>query len=252
MAALAVGLLTAGSAQAQSFRRTFEPTDLEVEGPGTIELDMQSGLVRGPDAFRLTIPDAELDIGLTRTLELDVDGAFALEGPSDGRATYDHIAPDNLWVALKWGLLGYRDSDSNAVWSLALQMGPKCALAPGAHGLGAEGLFLIGFQKGKTKLALNLGGLIDPATDDDPRPRGIEGGLDLEQGLDQAGHWKFLAEFGGISFRSADPNQASGTAGLAWGPNDDFQVSLVLMGGLLSGSDRYGILLGLSPKFHLW
>src|SRR5690349_10275820 len=97
-----VGVVAAGLALwpalalARPHRRLFEPTDLELERPGVLELDLQAGLVRGPDAFRLSIPDAELDVGLLPDLEIDLDGAFALEGPDGGALSFDHLAPDNL------------------------------------------------------------------------------------------------------------------------------------------------------------
>jgi len=40
--------------------RAFEPTDMELDGPGVMELDMQYGLVRGHDAYRVSTPDFEL------------------------------------------------------------------------------------------------------------------------------------------------------------------------------------------------
>ncbi|HET9992365.1 MAG TPA: hypothetical protein VFQ65_27725, partial [Kofleriaceae bacterium] len=42
----------------------FEPTDLELEDPGTMELDLQVGFVKGTDAHRLVLPDFEFDLGL--------------------------------------------------------------------------------------------------------------------------------------------------------------------------------------------
>lgn len=63
--------------EARSVRRMFEPTDLEWEAPGESEMDVQLGLIRGPDSYRLTVPDFEVDVGLTRQIELDFgEGSF--------------------------------------------------------------------------------------------------------------------------------------------------------------------------------
>ena len=55
-----------------------------------------------------------------------------------------------------------------------------------------------------------------------------------------------------MRFLSADPHQLTATAGLAWSPSARLELSLVAVGGLLAGGDRYGLLLGVSPKFALW
>jgi len=57
-------------------RRHFEPTDLELEEPGTTELDLEIGHMRGQDAARVITPDFEVDLGLAKWLEIDVDGAL--------------------------------------------------------------------------------------------------------------------------------------------------------------------------------
>ena len=83
---------------------------------------MQTGFVRGNEAGRLVIPDIELDIGLARNLEVDLDGAYAIEGRK-GSFGLDHAAPDSLWVSLKTGV---------ELWDvgLGLQLGPKFPTAP--------------------------------------------------------------------------------------------------------------------------
>jgi hypothetical protein len=44
-------------------RRSFEPTDLELEPPGTTELNLQVGVVRSRDPWRVVAPGFELDLG---------------------------------------------------------------------------------------------------------------------------------------------------------------------------------------------
>jgi hypothetical protein len=60
-------------------RPRFEPTDLEWEDTGVAEVDVELGLIRGPSTGRLMVPDFELDIGILDNVELNLDGAFALE-----------------------------------------------------------------------------------------------------------------------------------------------------------------------------
>ena len=74
-------LAGARSSHALPIRRLFEPTDLEVEDPGVAEVDLQLGPIRGPNSWRLVVPDFEVDLGLTREVELEVDGAVLADKP---------------------------------------------------------------------------------------------------------------------------------------------------------------------------
>jgi len=39
---------------------------------------------------------------------------------------------------------------------------------------------------------------------------------------------------------------------VTWSASESLDLSLVALAGFLSGSDRYGLLLGVSPKFRLF
>ncbi|HET6280626.1 MAG TPA: hypothetical protein VFH73_06660, partial [Polyangia bacterium] len=143
------------SAFGRVVRPIFEPTDLELEEAGTLDLDLQIGIVRGRQASRLVIPDLEVDLGLGSNVELDIDGAYAIEGPQGGSVSFDHPAPDSLWVSAKLGveLLGLG-------WGI--QLGPKLPVAAGSHGVGAEALLLVAKHAGRWHTAFNGGAFIDP------------------------------------------------------------------------------------------
>jgi hypothetical protein len=238
---------------ARTMQRLFEPTDLEFEDPGMVELDTQFGPVRGQDAHRIVVPDVELDVGLTHNIEFDVDGQFAIGGPDTGEFTFNRVAPDNLWPSIKLGVLDFADPSADTAWSFGLQVGPKLPLAHGARGVGFEGLTLLGYRYHQTYLILNFGGLHNPAASaNTPSPSGPEMGLDLDHPLDQAGHWALIAQIGAVVYTSPDPDQLTTTAGIAWRPNENLELSIVGLYGWLSGGDRYGVLFGFSPKFRLW
>ncbi len=253
--ALAFPFLQLGTAQARSTRRLFEPTDLELEVSGGIELDVQIGTLRSQGPYRLSIPDFELDIGVSRYVEIDIDGALALAGAEEGGFTFGQgrLDPDNVWLAAKIGLLDERDADTGNSWALGVQLGPKLPFARGARGLGLEGLFLGAFHGGGTFITLSAGGLVDPGTDDDGgRPHGFEGGIDIARALDATGRWSVHGQIGGVYFRSDDPQQLAASLGIACAPTEAVEFSVTALGGLLSGSDRYGVLLGIAPKWRLW
>ena len=249
--ALAIAVSTM-HADARAVRRLFEPTDLELEESGIAELDFQFGVVRGPDAYRLTVPDFEFDLGLTRQIEIDVDGSFAFEGPKSGAFHYEHLASDNLWLALKSGLLSFADSAHTRAFSTGLQLGPKLPIANGAHGIGIESLALFGLALTHTNVIANVGALVDPATGGASRPAGIEAGLALDQDLDNVDKWSMVGQIGAVRFLSPDPGQLQATAGFAYSPSSYLSLSAVGMAGFLRGSDRFGVLFGVAPKLRLF
>jgi hypothetical protein len=234
-------------------RPRFEPTDLEWEQTGIAELDLQFGPVRGQGPWRLVVPDFELDLGLLPWLELDLDGAYAVEGPDTGPFSFDHSAPDALWLSVKLGFLGIHDDGNAFGAALGLQIGPKLPVAPGAHGLGVESLLLAGGRLGRLTAVLNLGGFIDPAPDaTSGRQIGIELGLDLQLKLDHIDRFALTGELAGTHFTSPDPDQLQATAGFVWSVRQTLDLSITGLIGTLSGGDRYGLLLGVSPKIRLF
>jgi hypothetical protein len=233
-ALLAIALLGAATTAHAAKHPRFEPTDLELEEPGTAEIDLQLGLVRGQDLWRVVMPDFELDLGLISNIEIDLDGSYAIEGGS-------HQLPDNLWPSIKLGL---------ADW-IGVQVGPKIPIAPDNHGVGVEGLALLGHTVGRVHVVVDVGGLVDPRTGTMPRPVGLEAGADVELEL-VPNAWSALAELGGVHYVSADADQLAVTGGVQYSPNAHVDLSLVALVGLAAGSDRFGILFGVSPKFGLW
>lgn len=243
----------ASVANARTLRPLFEPTDLEMEPTGVLDIDVQIGAIRSQGPWRVVMPDFELDFGLLPYLELDFDGAYAIEGSTTGPFSFDHAAPDSLWPSLKIGLFDEHDGVTRRAWALGMQVGPKIPVAPGAHGLGVEGLVLIGYVLGPLHTVLNLGAFADPAPDaTSGRPLGIEAGLDFELDLDDINRFSLTGEVSGVRFVSDDPHQLLATAGLKWAASPSLDLSVVGLWGFLAGSDRYGALLGISPKFRLF
>ena len=252
-APLALLLVTQVALGRPHVRRHFEPTDLELEDPGTTELDLETGFVRSQGPWRMVAPDFELDLGLAPWLELDVDGAYAIEGAPGKPFSFDHAAPDPLWPSLKVGLLDVADEEQTRTYALGAQLGPKLAVFPSKHPLGVEGLLLAGVGFGGTKLALNLGGFVDPSPDRaSPHPIGIESGVDWEQDLDKAGRYSLGAELSSVVFVSDDPAQLQASFGPSYAATDWLDLSLTGLVGFLPGSDRYGLTLGVAPHFPLW
>jgi hypothetical protein len=224
-----------------------------MESEGVVELDMQVGTIRGDGPWRTVVPDVEIDLGLTRNVELDIDGTYAVEGPDDGQFSFDHPAPENIWIAAKLGLYDSRDDDGDTTaWSIGAQLGPKLPVASGARGIGYEALLVAGYTWKESHFVLNLGGLVDPGpTVSTDRPQGVEAGLDADI---QVGHSpiSITAELATLHFFSADDDQLNGTGGVTFAASENLDLSLTGLVGFLRGGDRGGVLFGISPKFPLW
>ena len=247
----ACGASASAPAGARAIRPLFEPTDLELEATGVTEVDLQLGAIRSQGPWRVVLPDFEVDVGLLPWLELDLDGAYAIEGPSTGPFSFDHAAPDSLWPSVKIGIYDDHDEQLGRSGAFGVQVGPKVPVAPGAHGLGVESLLLFGYVYHRLHTVLNAGGFVDPAPDEmSGRPIGIELGLDLELDLDDINRFSLTGEVSGVAFVSDDPGQLLATAGLTWSVTRSLDLSVVGLWGFLAGSDRYGALLGVSPKFR--
>jgi hypothetical protein len=245
----ALGLLVTNRANATP-RSIFEPTDLELEDPGVLNLDMQLGLVRG-DPSRGVAPDLEIDLGLAPNVELDLDTAYTREGPAGGELRLQNQAYDPLWLSTKLGLFATRDARGRA-WAIGTQLGPRFALARDARSVGYEGLLLIGRSIAPLHLVLNAGVVIDPSTARAPRRVGVEIGLDLKWELDDAARWSLLGELGVLRALTDDPHQLYATLGFAYAVGKYLDVSAIGLVGFLSQGDRYGLLLGFSPKLRLF
>jgi hypothetical protein len=61
------------------------------------------------------------------------------------------------------------------------------------------------------------------------------------------------AELSGVKFLSSDPDQLLATAGVGRTPNPPYtQINIVGLVGFLEGSDKYGVLLGITQKIGIW
>jgi hypothetical protein len=234
-------------------RPRFEPTDLEWEETGVAEVDMEFGAIRSPGPWRFVVPDFELDFGIVHNVELDLDGAYAVEGPGTGSFAFDHAVPDSLWPSVKLGLWGSHDDETGRAQAIGIQVGPKLPVAPGAHGLGFETLFVAGGGRRGLNVVLNLGGFIEPAQDAmSSRQVGGEAGVDLQLQLDERNRFQLTGELATAHFVSSDPNQLHATGGITWSATPSLDVSVVGVFGFLSGDDRYGLLFGVEPKLRMF
>ena len=232
-------------------RPLFEPTDLELEDPGWLGFDFQTGTIRGRDPWRVVVSDFEFNAGVLPNLELDIDASYALEGSNRSPFSQPHAVTDALWTSVKWGVKDWHEDTLGRSWALGMQAGPKLPIARGSRGVGIEGLVLLGLLAHKTHFVLNAGFLNDPRSSaSGSRPFGLECGLDIRAPFDQADTVAFIGELAGVHFFSSDPHQLSTTAGLSYSPYQYLDLSIVGLAGWLNGSDRYGLLLGVTPKFQ--
>ena len=88
-----------------------------------------------------SFPISRSIVGLFPRVEIDIDGAYAIEGPDDGRFAFDYPAPDNIWVAAKLGLYDSRKEGETTAWAIGAQLGPSFPPRATCTGIGYEGLW---------------------------------------------------------------------------------------------------------------
>ncbi len=235
-------MLVASSASARNTRR-FEPNDLELTPAGTVEIDTQAGYVGGRGA-RVVAPDVEASIGINDRTELEVD---TTAGVTDGKVGFS----DQTWVSLRIGVVDVRTQNDERSWSAGVQVGPRLPTAPMAHGLGGEGVIIVGRGVGGVHLFGSGGFVIDSYDETSRRPTGIEGGLDFSLDLDSVDKWSFEAELGAQHFFQVSSNQMHLTAAIAYRVIPSLELSLLGLVGPV-GDDRWGILLGCAPRFSIF
>jgi hypothetical protein len=245
------GALLAGTASARQRRPRFEPTDLGLEDPGTMVLDLQTGPAFGSSGTgnRLVVPDLELGLGLTPNVELDIESAFAVDDFDGPHSRLDGEAP---CTAMKLGLFDSRDADGRHVVAGGLELGPRLPTI-GTRGLGYAALLLFGVGVQRTHLVANLGAIVDPGDHvTSGQAESLVGGVDLDLDLDARGTWSLLGELGMAYYVSPDPNEVTLAAGAAYDVGPALELSTMVLVGLLPGADRAAILFGVAPRLALF
>jgi hypothetical protein len=234
--------LSIESSAAAAPRVRFEPTDLELEDTGVLDVDLQVGSFRGRPT-RSPVLDGELDLGLRENVELDLDFAFY--------RVEERITGDPLWLSIKLGLVDGVDDVTKRGWAFGAQLGPRMHVVEHTRGVGYEGLLLLGRVWPALQLVLNTGFIYDAATrETSHRAIGVELGLDVVQPI---GHdFSLLYEFSTVKQTSDDPDQLYVTFGLQRDLGDRFALSAIAYYGFLQEGDRVGVLLGISPKVKLF
>ncbi len=218
--------------------------------PGQLEADLEFGLFADDSGLTAQLPDFELNLGLTREVEFDVDGTPMLSGFGAAAGPLA-FSSNNLWFSLKIGLAGARQRGTERSWGVGVQLGPRVAAAAGSQGLGAEALLLVARHWPRWSLVANAGAYQEPPARGAPTvDRGLQAGLDLTHDLtDVVG---FEAELFAVVTNGVAEHQVGASAGVAWQCNDHVAVSARVVGGLLGAGPGIGVSLGVSPSLRLW
>jgi hypothetical protein len=170
-----------------------------------------------------------------------------------GSFSFDVPVPYALWPSVKIGLYNDLDYATGRAQAVGFQIGPKIPVASGAHGLGGEGILVLGGSKKGLNLAFNLGGFVEPPVDAvTPYSVGVEAGVDLDLVLDSRDRFHLTSELATAYFFTQEPSQIHGTAGMTWSVHPNLDLSVVGIVGFLPGDDRYGVLFGMEPKLRLF
>jgi hypothetical protein len=246
-----VTFVTERAAHAQG-RRRFEPTDLRLQPPGVVDLDVQGGPVIGDDGNRAFVPDFETSLGIGPHLELELDGTFGLD---DGARP---VFLDNTLIALRIAMFDEPDSPtSTSAWSGGVQAGPRLPTLPQRRGVGFEALAIAGRSTGNLHVFAQAGAIVDPL---EPvpgsrrlvRPVGVEGGINMDVDLGDRDGWGLTAEVGVIKYLSPQLDQLHFAGGPSLKVTPWLDLSLVGLVGVLKGGDRLGLLVGADTRFRVF
>ena len=249
---VALALLVAcGEAAALTRRPQFEPTDLDIDAPGVLDLDLQFGLVRTGRGLHAFAPDLEIDLGIAPGFELDLDGTFMLASGPGGVFPLDTPQYDNLWVSTKVMMFDWADTDRHRALAIGLQQGARLPVSTAGRGVGFEALLLVGVALPRMRLTLNLGGVADPASEDSPPTNALLSGLNASFDMDSKGLLT-LECAGLVAWSPGRPTDAAVTFGLTYAATQWLDLSITGLTGYLDGGAAYGLLLGISPQIRLW
>ncbi|MGZ3418624.1 MAG: hypothetical protein ACXVEE_12200 [Polyangiales bacterium] len=238
----AASILLISATASAAPRVRFEPTDLELEDTGVLDVDLQIGTFRG-NPSRKAVLDGELDLGLREDIELDLDFAFY--------RVEERYTADPLWLSLKLGFVDAVDQDTHRGWAVGAQLGPRLHPMEHPRGVGYEGLFLFGRVWPALQLVLNTGLIYDAPTRETPhRAFGLEVGLDAVQPVGKG--FSLLWEIASVKQMTDDPSQLYVTFGVQRDFGERFALSAIAYYGFLEEGDRLGVLFGISPKTKLF
>lgn len=244
--------LFANTAHAAPGIGRFEPTDLKMAEPGELEVDTQVGIgISDGQADRLLLPDFELNLGLTRNVELDVDGSFLVEHYTSKSREY---LGEPLWAGVKLGVLDIRDDAKRRAFAFGLQLGPLLPTTSHMRGIGYGALALAGIVRGRVQLVFNAGVHYAPrnALFNDLSPGRVVGGVDLRWAFDPRERWALLGEVGASVYWNHSAHEFSTTVGLEWSPSRHYSLSAVVLGNALFEGDKLSFLVGFTPRIRLF
>jgi hypothetical protein len=247
LAVLLVSWLQPLSAQARRlFRARFEVGTLEVEKPGALAIDGQLGATYGDgsDGSRLVVPDFELDIGLLKWLELDIDSAYSLVQLESGEREW---VGEPVWTALRFDLYSWEREETGRTFGVGLQVGPRFPNLRNLGGVGFAGLLLFGGGTRTFHVVANVGGTVELA-----HAFGLIYGVGFQQELSDEHKIALVGQLAAITYFDDSPNQLLLSVGAQKALNEELEVQLVVLGGPAYEGDRIGVLAGATYRHGLW
>jgi hypothetical protein len=249
-AALAVALLSSLQplpVQARRlFRARFEVGTLELEEAGAFAIDGQLGATYGDaeDGSRLVAPDFEVDIGLLKWLELDIDSGYSLVKLERGER---HWVGEPVWTALRFDLYSWERGETGRTFGVGLQVGPRFPNLRNLGGVGFAGLLLFGGGTRTFHVVANIGGSVELA-----HAFGLIYGVGFQQELSDEHNIALIGQLAAIEYFDDSPSQLLLSVGAQKGLSDELEVELVVLGGPAYAGDRIGVLAGATYRHGLW
>ncbi len=218
-----------GALQRRVNRTAYLSQDLDVQVPGSAELNLTLGGGRSAPSTVWTIADLELDIGLARSHEIGVDLQYGRVSPDGAFSFLDHA-----WLSFKH--LAFAAHGRRFAFAAGAQHGPRIAAVPGAEGVGYQALGVISATTERWQLLATAGAAIEPRELDTGR-RPLMGIAGAELSLACNPDWALVQ--GWVMAVSGD--------GMQWSATTDLEASLSPMWTL-----RAGAIVGRSATAWTW
>lgn len=246
LCALATWLATAPAQARRLYRARFEVDTLEVEKPGFFAFDAQLGAAYGDgdDGSRLIVPDFELDVGITKWLELDIDSGYHYR--KLGQESREWVGAP-IWTALRFDLYSVKDDATGRTFGVGAQIGPRLPNLRNVGGVGAAGLVLVGGGNKSINVVGNFG-----LTADKQQALAFNYGVGLAYTLDEASKLAVVGQIAGAYYFQRDADQLLVLAGVQRSLNEDLEIQILLLTGPIYDGDRIGVLIGTTYRNGLW
>jgi len=188
------------------------------------------------------VPDVELDLGLTRWLEVDLDAALSV---TELEKRDKPLAGDPIFLSARFDAYSWKSPRSSATFGVGFQLGPRFPSVNTPRGVGFGGLVLFGGGSSDFHLVGNAGSVFDRG-----QSRAIAYGLDWDAALGHA--LSLIGDVSVVQYFGSDPAQLLVDVGASYKPSPALELFALAIAGPALRGDRAGGLVGVAYTYRVF